>query len=232
MTLNELTKKVIRSENRKRVPSPKEIWKSKTSVVASEKIGEDIEITVYHNGYIIYRNGEDTTVFPLHSCRDYEEKDVCGNTNVIPFEVFAEQPWHIRAFLEGENRLVHNGNNSRSYNEKLSIDVSHFNENTYNVLDSDEGASDPLLLLLEQEDEIRKDQEICKLNFAMEKLTEKQRFVMTRCVVEGKTHAEVASELGTTRANVSDTLRKALKKLRKIYGISDRKFMTNHFSRW
>ena len=112
MTLSELTGKVIRSARRNRVPSPNEIIRSRTFVVASEKMGEDIEITAYHSGYIIYRRGDDSTVFPVHSCGDYEEKDVCGNINVIPYEEFADQPWQIRAFLEGENRLVHNENNN------------------------------------------------------------------------------------------------------------------------
>ena len=230
MTLSELTGKVIRSARRNRVPSPNEIMRSRTFVVASEKMGEDIEITAYHSGYIIYRRGDDATVFPVHSCGDYEEKDVCGNINVIPYEEFADQPWQIRAFLEGESRLVHNENNYRMYYDVLSIDASHYGENRYNVLDSDNGASDPLLLLLKEE-EREEENEICKLKFALEKLTDRQRLVLTRCVVERKMQIEVAEELGTSRANISDTLNKALKKLRKFYNISDRKFSTNHFSR-
>lgn len=147
-----------------------------------------------------------------------------------PDEEFADQPWQIRAFLEGENRLVHNENNYRMYYDVLSIDASHYGENRYNVLDSDNGASDPLLLLLKEE-EREEENEICKLKFALEKLTDRQRLVLTRCVVERKMQIEVAEELGTSRANISDTLNKALKKLRKFYNISDRKFSTNHFSR-
>lgn len=232
MTLNELTGKVTRGKHRNRVPSPQEIMKSRTYAVASEKVGEDIEITAYHNGYIIYRRGNDTTVFPLYCCGDYEEKDAFGKSNVIPYAVFAEQPWQIRAFLEGEDRLVHNDNNSRAYHDTLSRDASggSYKENRYNVLDSDKGVSDPLLILLREEEE-REENEICKLNRALEGLTDNQRFVLHRCVVEGKMHIEVAEELGLTRAGVSDTLRKALRRLRKFYGIADRKFTTNHFYR-
>ena len=232
MTLNELTGKVTRGRHRNRVPSPLELVRSRTFIVASERMGEDIEITAYHNGYIVYRRGDDATVFPLHSCGDYEEKDVCGRINVIPRTVFAEQPWQIRAFLEGEDRLVHNDNNYRAYYDTLSRDASggSYKENRYNVLDSDRGESDPLLILLKKEEE-QNENEICRLNRALEELTDNQRFVLHRCVVEGKMHIEVAEELGLTRAGVSDTLRKALRRLRKFYGIADRKFTTNHFSR-
>ena len=73
--------------------------------------------------------------------------------------------------------------------------------------------------------------DFCRAGCGRKKLTDRQRLVLTRCVVERKMQIEVAEELGTSRANVSDTLNKALKKLRKFYNISDRKFSTNHFSR-
>ena len=37
--------------------------------------------------------------------------------------------------------------------------------------------------------------------------------------------------MGTTRMNVTISLKKSLDKLRKIYGVGDQKFGTNHFYR-
>ena len=41
------------------------------------------------------------------------------------------------------------------------------------------------------------------------------------CVVKGKTHMEVACELGTSRQAVTDILKKSFARLRKLYGIDE-----------
>ena len=75
-TLREMMDKVEKAEWRERVPSVRVILESESQVVASERMGEDIELTVYDNGYVIYRSGKYATVFPLHNCLEYVEKDV------------------------------------------------------------------------------------------------------------------------------------------------------------
>lgn len=228
MTLSELRKVVVVKGRRNRVPGTRAMEKTRTYPVTSEKIGEDTEITVYHNGYIIYRRGDEKTVFPVNCCyEDYTERDAHGNATVIPYQEFADRPWEMRAFLEGEDRLVHNDRNSRNYQEVLSLNAAP-NGAAFNILDSDHGASDPLRLLVEEE---VKEEEIRKLHIALSKLTDMQRFVLMQTVVEGRMQVDVAEELGITRAGVSDTLRKALRKLRKYYGISNGSFSTNHFYR-
>ena len=66
MTLSELTGKVIRSARRNRVPSPNEIMRSRTFVLASEKLCGDIEIAGFCNGKIIYRRGDDLLVIQIY----------------------------------------------------------------------------------------------------------------------------------------------------------------------
>ena len=126
--------------------------------------------------------------------------------------------------MEGERRLVHNIN-CRRYRSKERSYNALFEDG--NVL-SDEGLSDPLLTIIEEE--IRKE-EIEKLHSILAAFTEKQRFVLFQCVVNGRMQIDVANEMGTTRMNVTISLRKSLDRLREYFDVSDRKFGTNHFYR-
>lgn len=97
----------------------------------------------------------------------------------------------------------------------------------WNML-SDEGETDPLRKIIEEE--------ICreendKLHSILATFTEKQRFILFQCIVNGRMQIDVANEMGTTRMNVTISLKKSLEKLREIYGVSDQKFGTNHFYR-
>lgn len=225
MTLRELMNLVDEAAWREQVPTIVQLLQSKSPVAAAEKMGEEIEITAFQNGYVLYQNGDRATVFPLHDCRkEYVEKDQTDTEHKLSFEVFAEQPWQTRAFMEGERRLVHNSNNRRRYFNEISYDG--FMEGG-SIL-SDEGLSDPLTLLLEAE---TRDEELAKLHDCLETLTEKQRFILIECVVNGRMQIDVANEMGTTRMNVSISLQRTLDKLRTSFGVGDRKFMRNTFYR-
>ena len=224
MTLRELMKKVDDVSCVERVPSVIKIVESGSPVVSSIKMGDEIEVTAFQNGFVIYQNGIRATVFPLHKCMDYVEKDVTEKEHVLPFEAFADQPWQIRAFMEGEKRLVHNMNARRSYANELSYDA--YIEG-WNML-SDDGEADPLRKIIEEE--IRKE-ENDKLHSILATFTEKQRFILFQCIVNGRMQIDVANEMGTTRMNVTISLKKSLDKLREIYGVGDQKFGTNHFYR-
>ena len=210
MTLRELMYKVDDASRVERVPSVIKIVESGSPVVSSMKMGDEIEVTAFKNGFVIYQNGIRATVFPLHKCMDYVEKDVTEKEHVLPFEAFADQPWQIRAFMEGEKRLVHNMNARRSYANELSYDA--YIEG-WNML-SDDGEADPLRKIIEEE--IRKE-ENDKLHSILATFTEKQRFILFQCIVNGRMQIDVANEMGTTRMNVTISLKKSLDKLREIY---------------
>lgn len=108
MTLQELMDKVETAPWRERVPSEAMIRESGSPVVAAEQMGSDIRINIYQNGYAVYQHGETTTVFPLHKCGDFVERDRTGREHVMPYEDFADQPWQMRIYLEGERRIWHN----------------------------------------------------------------------------------------------------------------------------
>ena len=92
MTLRELMYKVDDASRVERVPSVIKIVESGSPVVSSMKMGDEIEVTAFKNGFVIYQNGIRATVFPLHKCMDYVEKDVTEKEHVLPFEAFADQP--------------------------------------------------------------------------------------------------------------------------------------------
>ena len=143
---------------------------------------------------------------------------------MLPFEVFADQPWQIRAFMEGEKRLVHNTNARRYLAGEISYDAAY---EGWDML-SDEGEADPLRAIIEEE--IRRE-EISELHKRISTLTEKQRYVLIQCVVYGRMQIDLADELGTSRMNITQMLQRGLNKLREYYGINDRYFGTNHFYR-
>ena len=224
MTLRELMKKADKAAWVERVPSVAQLMKDGIPAICSEKMGKDIEVTALQNGYVIYQNGAHATVFPIHECKDYVEKSVTEEEHVLPFEVFADQPWQIRAFMEGEKRLVHNTNARRYLAGEISYDAAY---EGWDML-SDEGEADPLRAIIEEE--IRRE-EISELHKRISTLTEKQRYVLIQCVVYGRMQIDLADELGTSRMNITQMLQRGLNKLREYYGTNDRYFGTNHFYR-
>lgn len=225
MTLRELMNSVDRAPSVEIVPSVVRMMKEGSPVAASKKMGQGLEITVFKNGYVIYQDDEYMTVFPLHICRDYVEKDVMDGEHLIPFEVFADQPWQVRVFMEGDQRIVHNRNSRRFYAREISYEgmIDDLGEDTV----EDKWGRDPLSRMVE--DFIRNEEtEILQRN--LDRLTEKQLFILMQCVVKGRLHSDVARELGTTRMNVSNILRKSIRKLRTYYGIQDREIARNRFS--
>ncbi len=225
MTLRELMNRVDEAAWREQVPTLVGLMEMKSPVAAIEKMGEEIVVTAFQNGYVVYQNGEHATVFPLHDCRkDYAEKDQMDTEHSLSFEVFADQPWQTRVFMEGERRLVHNSNNRRRYFNEVSYDG--FAEGGDFL--SDGGTSDPLMFLMEKES---REEELEKLQDCLDTLTEKQRFILIECVVKGRTQNNVADEMGTTRMNVTISLQKTLERMRRSFGVQDQKFNKNCFCR-
>lgn len=224
MTLRELMKKADKAAWVERVPSVAQLMKDGIPAICSEKMGSGIEVTALQNGYVIYQNGDHATVFPLHECRDYVEKSVTEEEHVLSFDAFADQPWQIRTFMEGEKRLVHNTNARRYLAGEISYDAVYEGGEFL----SDEGEADPLRAIIEEE--LRRE-ETLELHTRFVTLTEKQRYVLIQCVVYGRMQIDVADEMGTSRVNVTQMLQRGLNKLREYYGINDRYFGTNHFYR-
>ena len=66
LTLKELKKVVKVAGMTKRVPSEKAL--EKEEIVVKEILSGECDITVYANGYVLYRENGKKTIFPLNSC--------------------------------------------------------------------------------------------------------------------------------------------------------------------
>lgn len=211
MTLQQMFDRVPVAEEVDRVPSVLQLT-AEAVPVAVDTSTDGVSVTVFSNGFVIYQRGQWATVFQLHNCRDYTYTTVEEKLEV-PFSEFKDKPWQIRLMLEGEDRLVHNLRN-RAEGRALSIDAFETAKELAQL--SDDGAGDALRILV-QRDLDAEERETLRRNMA--KLTDKQRQVMILCIVQGKTRMEAAEEIGTTHQAVTDNLKRAIRKLRKLYGL-------------
>ncbi len=213
MTLQEVLNQIPMAAKVKRVPSVVKLAEEGIPVLA-DQLDEDTSVVIYSNGYVVYQCENRATVFPLHDCKDYEYA-TAKEKQKIPFAEFADQPWQVRVFMEGKDRLVHNQNNRK---EGRTVSVNAYDSEVRWEALSDRGMYDPLRILAER-DEQREEME--QLYEYLEKLTRRQREILMLCVVNGKTHEEVARMLGTSRQAITDSLKKSLIRLRKLYGLDE-----------
>ena len=224
MTLEELMRKVEKVDREEKVPTGNMLRESDSPIEASDKAENDVEVSVFRNGYVIYRRGEHETVFPLERCGDYTYLDAYDNEYRIPYSEFINQPWQVRVLMEGEKRLFHNANSRRSNNQVLSYDV--YVEGWKFLSDREE--MNPLERMIREEMEKEEDD---RLRDALSMLSERQRFILIQCVVFKRPHKDIAEEIGVTRVNVGRSLRRILNKIRNYYGIGQMEYGSNCFSR-
>jgi hypothetical protein len=104
MTFKELKKLVkLPLYKEQRVPTVKALEESGVSVVAEKVLENHGSISVYQNGYVIYRAHKRVTVFSLRNCVHYKYDALEGAGHHIEEEEFDEYEWHIRLVLEGED---------------------------------------------------------------------------------------------------------------------------------
>lgn len=109
MTFKELKKLVkLPLYKEQRVPTVKALEESGVSVVAEKILENHGSISVYQNGYVIYRAHKRVTVFSLRNCVHYKYDALEGAGHHIEEEEFEEYEWHIRLVLEGEDRIFMN----------------------------------------------------------------------------------------------------------------------------
>ena len=96
MTLKELKNLVKPADPKKRVPCAVSLKQSGARIVVREAVGLGADITVYANGYVLYQEGEKTTVFPLHACSAYGYESVTGQQKIFRSEFFDNENWYVR----------------------------------------------------------------------------------------------------------------------------------------
>ena len=195
LTLKELKKIVKVADVEKRIPSVKSLKEHK--VVVKEMINADTTISVYDHGYVLYTAGNQSTVFPLHSCDDYEYVSVTGDNKEFNKEFFDNENWYIRLLMEAEDRMAYS---------QSKISTNHGVFSNSDVTDDAEimrGSSKDFV-----DDVI--DREI--LNALIKELTERQKTVLNLVYFEEMRQQDVADYLGIKQQSVNDLLNRALKR--------------------
>lgn len=198
LTLKELKKIVKVADVEKRIPSVKSLKEHK--VVVKEMINADTTISVYDHGYVLYTAGNQSTVFPLHSCDDYEYVSVTGDNKEFNKEFFDNENWYIRLLMEAEDRMAYS---------QSKISTNHGVFSNSDVTDDAEimrGSSKDFV-----DDVI--DREI--LNALIKELTERQKTVPNLVYFEEMRQQDVADYLGIKQQSVNDLLNRALKTMKK-----------------
>lgn len=198
LTLKELKKIVKVADVEKRIPSVKSLKEHK--VVVKEMINADTTISVYDHGYVLYTAGNQSTVFPLHSCDDYEYVSVTGDNKEFNKEFFDNENWYIRLLMEAEDRMAYS---------QSKISTNHGVFSNSDVTDDAEimrGSSKDFV-----DDVI--DREI--LNALIKELTERQKTVLNLVYFEEMLQQDVADYLGIKQQSVNDLLNRALKTMKK-----------------
>ena len=198
LTLKELKKIVKVADVEKRITSVKSLKEHK--VVVKEMINADTTISVYDHGYVLYTAGNQSTVFPLHSCDDYEYVSVTGDNKEFNKEFFDNENWYIRLLMEAEDRMAYS---------QSKISTNHGVFSNSDVTDDAEimrGSSKDFV-----DDVI--DREI--LNALIKELTERQKTVLNLVYFEEMRQQDVADYLGIKQQSVNDLLNRALKTMKK-----------------
>ena len=198
LTLKELKKIVKVADVEKRIPNVKSLKEHK--VVVKEMINADTTISVYDHGYVLYTAGNQSTVFPLHSCDDYEYVSVTGDNKEFNKEFFDNENWYIRLLMEAEDRMAYS---------QSKISTNHGVFSNSDVTDDAEimrGSSKDFV-----DDVI--DREI--LNALIKELTERQKTVLNLVYFEEMRQQDVADYLGIKQQSVNDLLNRALKTMKK-----------------
>ena len=198
LTLKELKKIVKVADMEKRIPSVKSLKEHK--VVVKEMINADTTISVYDHGYVLYTAGNQSTVFPLHSCDDYEYVSVTGDNKEFNKEFFDNENWYIRLLMEAEDRMTYS---------QSKISTNHGVFSNSDVTDDAEimrGSTKDFV-----DDVI--DREI--LNALIKELTERQKMVLNLVYFEEMRQQDVADYLGIKQQSVNDLLNRALKTMKK-----------------
>ena len=198
LTLKELKKIVKVADMEKRIPSVKSLKEHK--VVVKEMINADTTISVYDHGYVLYTAGNQSTVFPLHSCDDYEYVSVTGDKKEFNTEFFENENWYIRLLMEAEDRMAYS-------QSKIS--------SNHGVFSNSDVTDDAEIMKASTKDFVDDviDREI--LNALIKDLTERQKTVLNLVYFEEMRQQDVADYLGIKQQSVNDLLDRALKTMKK-----------------
>lgn len=200
MTLKELKNLVKPADLKKRIPSAAFLKKQGGRIVVRETVGLDADITVYANGYVLYREGEKATVFPLHTCGAYEYGSTTGKRSTLQSEFFDNENWYMRLLVEGADLMERN-------QEQLLL---YHNVCSYNPFSEEWGE-----LRDQEQDILERIAEKEMFRDLMSVLTEKQRKAVTLYYLENMKQEDISKEMGIVQQSVCNMIKRAVSAMKK-----------------
>lgn len=206
LTLKELKNIVKVADVEKKVPNPKSLRTSTIPIVVKEVMGTNSEITVYANGYVLYREENRTTVFPLHKCTSYEYESENGSDTLLNESFFDNENWYVRLIMEGTDLMVRN-------QEKIKIkhgvhSYSGASEEWEELKDRHRDMLEDIIL----EEEIKE---------ILDCLSEKQQEVVSLYYLEELNQTDISKILGISQQSVCGIMKRAIKVMKNYAGVEE-----------
>ena len=179
-----------------KLPTAKQL-RTSSLILAQERFGMDSKISVYQSGYVLYQIGKQSTVFLLHSCRDYLYL-ADGKTVILPEHFFENREWYLRLVLEGEDRL------NRNHEEKernWNVSYSAVSEDWLAM----ENRTESMLEHLTKQE---------TLTEILGSLSARQKYVIQKYYLQEETQEQISKELGISQQAVSLVISQAIRCIR------------------
>ena len=233
-TLGELLKLLNLGEKPHEIPTPKKLRENAGKPIAFYPVPEsasveNVECTVYSNGFAVYDNGSGRTVLWLPDCTSFtyifakpkaSEEGMLPYKDQIPDKMLESLSWFTAVTLIGDHRVENNLMNRRGsrkgakdydtddYGDKCGAVEEVVEEEYRDEFFWNEGrfGENPLDAL------IRKERDAAMLAA----MTDKQREVFLLYYKEGYTQQQIADMLGLSKRSVKERLGWALSKAKKI----------------
>ena len=185
MTLNELKNKVGDSSGYIRGMTEKELKRTGGKIIASYQLDSESWIKVYKNGGVIFCDGKRKTIFSVNDCSKACWEFATEERLVLDGDEYEDTPWNVCLYLEGMNRIEKNIEKSIA---KMTISTSDDEDILMDLPSFEEGFSE-----IEWND---------FLDEALQDLTEEQKLVFTKCMLEGLSQRRASKETGIELSSV------------------------------
>lgn len=189
-------REMVRSTVGMKLPTAKALRNGNARIVVRCELQEEVYLTAYDNGFVLYETPSGNTVLRLDNCKDYIYVTQKKNEHLAK-ETFDDMHWSVRVMLEGEDRLSHN--NQEAWKRKAepydSLSIEYLKDTNAGVL----------------EQIIRNEQ----MERLMMELTQHQREVFTLYYICGYKLREIAAYYRVSHQAISISLECGRKKLKK-----------------
>lgn len=196
LTLKELKNQVKEADAKENTPSAKVLESSGVDIVVKEMFSTDAYIAVFANGYVLYREGVKTTVFPLHECSGYEYENNGGSKKRLNSDFFDNENWYVLLLMIGSDRMATNQVRVTEYHGFISYQAVA-EDRTY-LIDHCKSCLERMI-----EKELVKE--------LLENLSDRQQKIVYMYFYEQMRQKDIAKALGIRQQSVCEALQRSLK---------------------